>query len=265
MTLELQRLSAGYGGIDVIHDIDLTVRPREIVTLIGANGAGKSTLLKTISGLTRSSTGTITFNGARIEASPIATRMRLGIVHVPEGRQIFSGLRVSENLELGAYIHRRRSDEADAQRADVATRFPVLRERMLEVAGNLSGGQQQMLAIGRGLMARPKLLMLDEPSLGLAPRLVTEIFDLIISLRDQGIAILLSEQNAQLSLAVADRGYVFENGRVALTGSGKELLQSRDVADRYLGIGAIHESSSPRLKDGISRRLHDLMHSAPKT
>ena len=265
MTLELQRLSAGYGGMDVIHDIDLTVRPREIVTLIGANGAGKSTLLKTISGLTRSSSGTITFNGARIEASPIATRMRLGIVHVPEGRQIFSGLSVSENLELGAYIHRRRSDEADAQRADVATRFPVLRERMLEVAGNLSGGQQQMLAIGRGLMSRPKLLMLDEPSLGLAPRLVTEIFDLIISLRDQGLAILLSEQNAQLSLAVADRGYVFENGRVALTGTGKELLQSKDVADRYLGIGTIHESSSPRQKDGISRRLRDLLRSAPRT
>jgi branched-chain amino acid transport system ATP-binding protein len=259
MTLELQRLSAGYGGMDVIHDIDLTVRPREIVTLIGANGAGKSTLLKTISGLTRSSSGTITFSGARIEASPIATRMRLGIVHVPEGRQIFSGLSVSENLELGAYIHRRRSDEADAQRADVATRFPVLRERMLEVAGNLSGGQQQMLAIGRGLMSRPKLLMLDEPSLGLAPRLVTEIFDLIISLRDQGLAILLSEQNAQLSLAVADRGYVFENGRVALTGTGKDLLQSKDVADRYLGIGTIHESGSPRLKDGISRRLRDLL------
>ena len=208
MTLELQTLSAGYGGMDVIHDIDLTVRPREIVTLIGANGAGKSTLLKTISGLTRSSTGTITFNGERIEAAPTATRMRLGIVHVPEGRQIFSGLSVSENLELGAYIHRRYSDEADAQLAEVATRFPVLRERMSEVAGNLSGGQQQMLAIGRGLMTRPKLLMLDEPSLGLAPRLVTEIFDLIVSLRDQGLAILLSEQNAQLSLAVADRGYV---------------------------------------------------------
>ncbi len=265
MTLELQRLSAGYGGMDVIHDIDLTVRPREIVTLIGANGAGKSTLLKTISGLARSSGGTITFDGARIEASPIAMRMRLGIVHVPEGRQIFSGLSVSENLELGAYIHRRRSNEADAQRAEVATRFPVLRERMLEVAGNLSGGQQQMLAIGRGLMSRPKLLMLDEPSLGLAPRLVTEIFDLIISLRDQGLAILLSEQNAQLSLAVADRGYVFENGRVALTGTGKELLQSKDVADRYLGIGTIHESSSPRQKDGISRRLRDLLRSAPRT
>lgn len=259
MTLELQRLSAGYGGMDVIHDIDLTVRPREIVTLIGANGAGKSTLLKTISGLTRSSNGTITFNGARIEASPIATRMRLGIVHVPEGRQIFSGLSVSENLELGAYIHRRRSEEAEAQRADVATRFPVLRERMLEVAGNLSGGQQQMLAIGRGLMSRPKLLMLDEPSLGLAPRLVTQIFDLIISLRDQGLAILLSEQNAQLSLAVADRGYVFENGRVALTGSGQELLQSKDVADRYLGVGGQIESSSGQKKNDISIRLQDLL------
>jgi branched-chain amino acid transport system ATP-binding protein len=222
MTLELQRLSAGYGGIDVIHDIDLTVRPREIVTLIGANGAGKSTLLKTISGLTPSRAGTITFNGERIEAAPTATRMHLGIVHVPEGRQIFSGLSVSENLELGAYILRRRSDEANAQRAEVATRFPVLRERMSEVAGNLSGGQQQMLAIGRGLMSSPKLLMLDEPSLGLAPRLVTEIFDLIVGLRDQGLAILLSEQNAQLSLAIADRGYVIENGRVALTGSGQE-------------------------------------------
>jgi branched-chain amino acid transport system ATP-binding protein len=265
MTLELQTLSAGYGGMDVIHDIDLTIRPREIVTLIGANGAGKSTLLKTISGLTRSNTGTITFNGERIEAAPTSTRMRLGIVHVPEGRQIFSGLRVSENLELGAYIHRRRLEEADAQRVEVVTRFPVLRKRMLEVAGNLSGGQQQMLAIGRGLMSRPKLLMLDEPSLGLAPRLVTEIFDLIVSLRDQGLAILLSEQNAQLSLAVADRGYVIENGRVVLTGSGQELLQSKEVADRYLGVGVRHESSSPHLQDGISRRLHELMRSVPKT
>ena len=265
MTLELQRLSAGYGGIDVIHDIDLTVRPREIVTLIGANGAGKSTLLKTISGLMPSRTGTITFNGERIDAAPTAARMHLGIVHVPEGRQIFSGLSVSENLELGAYIHRRRSDVADAQRAEVATRFPVLRERMSEVAGNLSGGQQQMLAIGRGLMTRPKLLMLDEPSLGLAPRLVTEIFDLIVSLRGQGLAILLSEQNAQLSLAVADRGYVIENGRVALTGSGQELLQSKDVADRYLGVGVRHESSSAHMENEISRRLHILMGSVPKT
>ncbi len=259
MTLELQRLSGGYGGMDVIHDIDLTVRPREIVTLIGGNGAGKSTLLKTISGLTPSRTGTITFNGERIEAAPTATRMRLGIVHVPEGRQIFSGLSVSENLELGAYIHRRRSDESDAQRAEVATRFPVLRERMSEVAGNLSGGQQQMLAIERGLMSRPKLLMLDEPSLGLAPRLVSEIFDLVVSLRDQGLAILLSEQNAQLSLAIADRGYVIENGRVVLTGSGQELLRSKDVANRYLGIGGQLESSGADEKTKLTNRLRNLL------
>ena len=265
MTLELNRVSAGYSSINVIHDIDLIVRPREIVTLVGANGAGKSTLVKTVSGLTPIRAGTITFNGERIEAASTAARMKLGIVHIPEGRQIFSGLSVSENLDLGAYIHRRRADETDARRAEVATRFPVLRERLSDVAGNLSGGQQQMLAIGRGLMARPKLLMLDEPSLGLAPLLVAEIFNMIVSLRDQGLAILLSEQNAQLSLAIADRGYVIENGRVALTGSGQELLQSKDVADRYLGVGVRHESSSAHLKNGISRRLHNLMRSLPKT
>jgi branched-chain amino acid transport system ATP-binding protein len=259
MTLKLHRVSAGYSSMNVIHDIDLTVRPREIVTLIGANGAGKSTLVKTVSGLSPIRAGTITFNGERIEAAPTAARMHLGIVHIPEGRQIFAGLNVRENLELGAYIHRRRSDEAEAQLAEIAVRFPVLRERLLDVAGNLSGGQQQMLAIGRGLMARPKLLMLDEPSLGLAPLLVAEIFRMIVSLRDQGLAILLSEQNAQLSLAIADRGYVIENGRVALTGSGKELLRSKDVADRYLGVGLQLKSSSVYERDKLSKRLHDLM------
>ena len=259
MTLELTRLSAGYGGMDVIHDIDLTVRPREIVTMVGANGAGKPTLLKAISGLTPSRTGTISFDGERIEAAPTATRMRRGIVHVPEGRQIFAGLSVRENLDLGAYIHRRSLGETDARRAEVETHFPVLRERLSEIAGNLSGGQQQMLAIGRGLMARPKLLMLDEPSLGLAPRLVTEIFDLILSLRDEGLAILLSEQNAQLSLAIADRGYVIENGRVALTGSGQELLQSKEVADRYLGVGVQFESSCVDEENKLSKRLSDLL------
>lgn len=259
MTLELHRVSAGYSSINVINDIDLIVRPREIVTLVGANGAGKSTLVKTVSGLTPTRAGTITFNGERIETASTVTRMNLGLVHIPEGRQIFSGLSVSENLDLGAYIHRRRSDETDVQRAEVATRFPVLQERVLELAGNLSGGQQQMLAIGRGLMSRPKLLMLDEPSLGLAPLLVAEIFNLIVSLRDQGLAILLSEQNARLSLAIADRGYVIENGRVALTGSGQELLQSKDVVDRYLGVGARPESTSVHQKNEISRRLHDLM------
>jgi branched-chain amino acid transport system ATP-binding protein len=259
MTLELCRVSAGYSNINVIHDIDLVVRPAEIVTLVGANGAGKSTLVKTISGLTPIRAGAITFNGERIEAASTAGRMNLGIVHIPEGRQIFSGLSVGENLDLGAYIHRGRPHEADARRAEVGRRFPALLARRSDVAGNLSGGQQQMLAIGRGLMSRPKLLMLDEPSLGLAPRLVAEIFDLIAGLREQGLAILLSEQNARLSLAIADRGYVIENGRVALTGSGKELLGSKDVADRYLGIGARVESSSVHEKNGIASRLRDLM------
>ena len=236
MTLELQRLSAGYGGIDVIHDIDLTVRPREIVTLIGANGAGKSTLLKTISGLTPSRTGAITFNGERIEGAPTATRMRLGIVHVPEGRQIFSGLSVSENLELGSYIHRRRSDEANAQRAEVATHFPVLRERMSEVAGNLSGGQQQMLAIGRALMAKPRLLLLDEPSMGLAPNLVDQVLAVIRALKDDSLTILLVEQNARAALAIADRAYVLETGRVTLSGTAAEIQADRRVREAYLGI-----------------------------
>jgi branched-chain amino acid transport system ATP-binding protein len=238
MTLALTGVSAGYGGVDVIRGIDLTVRAGEIVTLIGANGAGKSTLVKTVSGLVATRAGTITFDGARIEARSTAARMRLGIVHVPEGRQIFSGLTVGENLALGAYVRRDAARDTERRLAAVAARFPVLRERIATLAGNLSGGQQQMLAIGRGLMAEPKLLILDEPSLGLAPRLVTEMFALIAGLREQGLAILLSEQNARLSLAIADRGYVIENGRVALTGSGPELLRSRDVADRYLGVAS---------------------------
>ncbi len=259
MTLELNGLSAGYGGLNVIHDINLIVHPREIVTLVGANGAGKSTMLKAISGLILSDTGTMTFNGKRIEAATIAERMQLGIVHIPEGRQIFSGLTVGENLELGRYIQRHRAGQADKDRTEILAHFPVLWERLSETAGNLSGGQQQMLAIGRGLMSRPKLLMLDEPSLGLSPRLVTEIFDLIHGLREQGLAVLLSEQNAQLSLAIADRGYVIENGRVALTGSGQELLQSQEVIDRYLGVGARVRSSGRDKKSNLTNRLRDLL------
>jgi len=176
---------------------------------------------------------------------------------VPEGRQVFSGLTVGENLALGAYVHRRR-DNAH-QLAEVEARFPVLRDRIATLAGNLSGGQQQMLAIGRGLMADPKLLILDEPSLGLAPRLVSEMFDLIRGLRDQGIAILLSEQNARLSLAIADRGFVIENGRVAVTGSGQELLRSRDVADRYLGVGVTAGAGSADRGRQLADRLRDLL------
>jgi branched-chain amino acid transport system ATP-binding protein len=257
--LELQNISAGYGGVDVIRDIDLIVRAGEIITLVGANGAGKSTLVKTISGLVPARSGTITFDGRRIETASTATRMRLGIAHVPEGRQVFAGLTVAENLALGAYVHRGHADETQARLGQVGARFPVLRERMSALAGNLSGGQQQMLAIGRGLMAAPKLMILDEPSLGLAPRLVSEMFELIQGLRRQGLAILLSEQNAQLSLAIADRGYVIENGRVALSGSGQDLLQSKDVADRYLGVGATPESAGAGRGGQLAERLRALL------
>jgi branched-chain amino acid transport system ATP-binding protein len=259
MTLELRGVSAGYGGASVIHDFDLVVQPREIVTLVGANGAGKSTLVKAISGLIPIRAGTISFGGVRIDAMSTAARMRLGIAHVPEGRQIFSGLSVADNLDLGAYLHSRRAGVVDDKRAEVTTYFPALRQRMTSVAGNLSGGQQQMLAIGRGLMTRPKLLILDEPSLGLAPRIVSEIFALIVRLREQGIAILLSEQNAQLSLAIADRGYVIENGRVAQTGAGRELLQSKDIAERYLGVGAKAEAGLDRQDKAIAARLRDVL------
>ena len=259
MTLALNGVSAGYGGIDVIHGIDLMVRAGEIVTLVGANGAGKSTLAKTISGLVPVRTGTITFDGARIDTRATAARMRLGIVHVPEGRQVFAGLTVAENLSLGAYVRRAGATQIDTQRAAVEARFPVLRDRIAAPAGNLSGGQQQMLAIGRGLMAEPKLLILDEPSLGLAPRLVSEMFALVCGLRDQGLAILLSEQNARMSLAIADRGYVIENGRVALSGSGQELLQSREVADRYLGVGGAADAASADHGEALAERLRTLL------
>ena len=257
--LELKSISAGYGGVDVIRDIDLTVRAGEIVTLVGANGAGKSTLVKTISGLVAARSGTITFDGQRIESASTAARMRLGIAHVPEGRQIFSGLTVAENLGMGAYVHRGQAEQIATRLAEVGARFPVLRDRMSALAGNLSGGQQQMLAIGRGLMAAPKLMILDEPSLGLAPRLVSEMFELIQGLRRQGLAILLSEQNAQLSLAIADRGYVIENGRVTLSGSGQDLLRSKDVADRYLGIGATPESGDSERGGELAARLRALL------
>lgn len=237
MTLEIRNASAGYGPANVIHDISLSVRPGEIVTLVGANGAGKSTLAKMISGLIPCRKGSIALEGVRIDRKNTAERMRLGIVHIPEGRQVFSGLGVDENLNLGGYLDRRRSAELAQRRSEVLAIFPALAGRLAGAAGNLSGGQQQMLAIGRGLMSNPKLLILDEPSLGLAPLIVAEIFRLIIRLRERGLSILLSEQNAQQSLGIADRGYVLENGRIVLEGTGRELLQSREVVDRYLGIG----------------------------
>jgi branched-chain amino acid transport system ATP-binding protein len=239
--LELRSVSVGYGPNPVLQNVNLTLERGEIVTLLGANGAGKSTLAKSISGLLRTDTGTILLNGEPIEGLPPAERLRRGIAHVPEGRQIFAGMTVAENLELGAYA----ASMADhAERLEtVWTLFPVLRERMKDVAGNFSGGQQQMLAIARGLMSKPKILLLDEPSLGIAPLLVAEIFRLVVALRAQGITILLAEQNARQALSIADRGYVFENGKIALSGSSKDLLSAPDIAKRYLGMGGANEVS----------------------
>jgi branched-chain amino acid transport system ATP-binding protein len=239
MTLELRALAAGYGGTPAVRDVALRVGEREIVALVGANGAGKSTLVKSISGLVAPQSGEILFGGRPIGRLTPRERVRLGIVHVPEGRQVFAGLSIAENLRLGAWTHisQIRGAGLEARMRQVCERFPVLLERLGEPAGTLSGGQQQMLAIARGLMAQPKLLLLDEPSLGLAPLIVTEIFRLIQALREQGISILLAEQNARLSLRIADRGYVVEAGRIALEGTGDELLGSADVAERYLGVG----------------------------
>ena len=258
--LELRALAAGYGGSSVIHDIDVTVRAGEIVTLLGANGAGKTTLVKTISGLLRAQRGQILFEGRRIETFSPRARVLLGIAHVPEGRQTFAGLTVAENLELGALSLRRRTGEGVGRRMqEVCQRFPVLLERRREIAGNLSGGQHQMLAIARGLMAQPKLMILDEPSLGLAPALVSQIFQMIAALREGGMAILLSEQNARLSLAIASRGYVIEKGRVALSGEARELLRSHDIVDRYLGVGAARGEIDEARSKELAARITELM------
>ncbi len=258
--LEVRGLAAGYGRLSVIEDIDLTVRSGEIVTLVGANGAGKTTLVKTISGLLRAHRGEIWFDGRRIDTLSSRARVMMGIAHVPEGRQTFTGLTVAENLELGGLALRGQSAENMATRIqDVCQRFPVLLDRMHEPVGNFSGGQHQMLAIARGLMADPKLLILDEPSLGLSPVLVSQIFRLIAGLREGGMAILLSEQNARLSLAISDRGYVMEKGRVVLSGSGKGLLHSNDVADRYLGVGATLGITDAAHNRALAARLRELL------
>ncbi|MBV9189468.1 MAG: ABC transporter ATP-binding protein [Betaproteobacteria bacterium] len=255
--LELRSLSAGYGDSTVVRRIDLRVGAGEIVALVGANGAGKSTLVKTISGLVAPRAGEIVFEGQSIGSLSPRARVQRGIVHVPEGRQVFAGLSIAENLRLGAWAHRAGSESAAiAQRMrSLSEQFPVLAQRLAEPAGTLSGGQQQMLAIARGLMAEPRLLLLDEPSLGLAPLLVMETFRLIQSLRDRGMSILLAEQNARLSLGIADRGYVIETGRVALAGTGRELLDKPEVAARYLGVGSALDSRSDARAEELAQRL----------
>lgn len=254
--LELRRVSTGYAAIDVIHEIELSVGEGEIVALVGANGAGKSTLVKAISGIIPVRRGEILLNGRRIDNEGPRARVLLGIVQVPEGRQVFGGLTVRENLRLGAYARAASLTpaELDDRIANIGKRFPVLLERCDVHAANLSGGQQQMLAIGRGLMAEPRILVLDEPSLGLSPVLMTEIFHLIASLRSQGRGILISEQNARLSLAIADRAYVIENGWVALSGTGAELLHNPQVAERYLGVGkGVSVADVPRHTQLVAR------------
>ena len=260
--LEVRGLAAGYDRTTVVRDIDLTVSEGSIVALVGANGAGKSTLIKAISGLLPVRAGHIWFDGQRVDRLPPRARVLRGIAHVPEGRQVFAGLSIAENLLLGAYARRRRLDENEMARrvAQVCEQFPALRDRLKEQAGNLSGGQQQMLAIARGLMGQPRLLLLVEPSLGLSPLLVVEIFRLIADLRAQGIAILLSEQNARMSLSIADRGYVVETGRVALAGSGQELLARPEVAERYLGVGKAVGALDEQRHAYLVARLQDIFH-----
>ena len=231
--LKAEDLNVYYGPIHAVKGVSFEVNDGEIVTLIGANGAGKSTSLKTVSGLMRSRGGKIEFMGKSIAATPAHKIVELGIAHVPEGRRIFTLMTVEENLDMGAFTVRGGNIDADKER--VFEQFPRLKERRKQVAGTLSGGEQQMLAMGRALMSKPKLLMLDEPSMGLAPILVEQVFDIISALHKAGTTILLVEQNAEMALSIADRAYVMETGRITLSGTGKELAASEEVQKAYLG------------------------------
>ncbi len=231
--LKVDNINVYYGSIHAIKDISFEVCRGQIVTLIGANGAGKSTTLQTVSGLLHSKTGSIEFLGKSLAGVAPHRIVEHGLAHVPEGRRVFLQMSVEENLEMGAYT-RPRSEISDSI-ADVYSRFPRLKERRKQIAGTLSGGEQQMLAMGRALMSKPQLLMLDEPSMGLSPILVDQIFDIIKELHRAGTTILLVEQNAQMALSIADRAYVLESGKIVLSGSGEELLESEQVKKAYLG------------------------------
>jgi branched-chain amino acid transport system ATP-binding protein len=233
--LKIEKLNFSYGDLKVLWDIDMEVNEGEIVTVVGSNGAGKSTTLKNISRLVKPSSGSITFNGADINRLEPHAVVEAGIIQVPEGRKIFPEMTVRENLRMGSFIKGARKDrESNMER--VFSLFPRLKEREKQLGGTMSGGEQQMLAIGRGLMANPRLLLLDEPSLGLSPLLVKNIFDIITEINRQGVTILLVEQNVYQSLRISNRAYVLETGRVVLTGEGEDLLNNEHVKKAFLGM-----------------------------
>ncbi len=230
--LEIRGLSVNFGGIRAVKDISMNIERGKIVTLIGANGAGKSTVLRAVSGLVRPKSGEILFDGERIDGLSSDAIVSRGITLVPEGRRVFPNLTVLENLKIGAYL---RHDKLDDDIEHVYSLFPRLKERHWQPAGTLSGGEQQMLAVGRALMSRPRLIMMDEPSLGLAPLVVRDIFSIIREINDSGITVLLIEQNANMALKIADYGYVLETGTITMTGTGRELLENKAVKEAYLG------------------------------
>ena len=232
--LKVENLSVHYGMIQAVRDVSFEVNEGEVVSLIGANGAGKTTILRTLSGLVRPSAGKIQFLGKEIQKLPAQKIVAGGLSQVPEGRHVFPGLTVMENLEMGAFLKKNR-EENQANLKKVFSRFPRLEERKNQDAATLSGGEQQMLAMGRALMSTPKLLLLDEPSMGLAPIFIQEIFDIIQDIQKQGTTVLLIEQNANKAIAISDRGYVLETGKIVLSGTGKELAASDEVRKAYLG------------------------------
>ena len=231
--LKVQDLSVHYGMIQAVHNVSFEVKQGEIVSLIGANGAGKTTILRTISGLVRPSNGQIIFEGKNIEKAAPQKIVADGLSQVPEGRHVFSGLTVQENLDMGAFLRKDNTLKEDFEQ--IFAKFPILKERRNQDAATLSGGEQQMLAMGRALMSKPKLLLLDEPSMGLAPIFIKEIFSIIQEIQAQGTTVLLIEQNAKMALSIANRGYVLETGKIVLEGTGKEILASEAVRKAYLG------------------------------
>ena len=232
--LEVKDLYVNYGAIEAIKGISFTVQPGEIVTLIGANGAGKTTTLHTISGLVKAKSGSITYNGTDLQKIDPSKIISLGIAHVPEGRHVFPEMTVEENLQMGAFISKNKEETAAAMQ-DVYEKFPRLRERRRQLAGTLSGGEQQMVAVGRALMGKSSIILMDEPSMGLSPLLVKEVFAIIKEIHAAGITVLLNEQNAKMALSIADRAYVLETGTISISGDAQELLKDERVKKAYLG------------------------------